>query len=55
MVNAGLTSFKKIEEANARELELVCSIFCVPSITEFYLNSKPQCIMSSFLLKTIWM
>lgn len=47
MVNAGLTSFKKIEEANAREIELVGSILC-SSVTGFYLNSKPHCVCLYF-------
>lgn len=40
MVNAGLTSFKKIEETDARELELVFNIYLFPVLSEFCINSK---------------
>lgn len=40
MVNAGLTSFKKIEETDARELELVFNIHLFLMLPEFYLNFK---------------
>lgn len=40
MVNAGLTSFKKIEETDARELELVFNIHLFLMLPVFYLNTK---------------
>lgn len=43
MVNAGLTSFKKIEETDARELELVFNIHLFLVLSEFYLRIlKPR-------------
>jgi hypothetical protein len=40
MVNADLTSFKKIEATDARELELVLSIHLFLMLPKFYLHSK---------------
>lgn len=40
MVNAGLTSFKKIEETDARELELVFNVHLLLMLLVFHVNSK---------------